>query len=69
MTSDAAARNRARFPYASDRVDHLRGIFGDGVRLMHATRDGDELGEAQPVGVVATQTWVEPVVKAPRGRS
>ena len=38
----------------------MREIFGDGVRLMHATRDGDELGEPQPVGVVATQTWVEP---------
>ena len=72
MTSDAKsarAANRARFPYAADRLDHLRSLFGPDCRLLHATQGADSIGERQPVGVVATQTWVEPVVKAPRGRS
>ena len=49
-------RNRKRFPYAAERLDHLRSLFGPGVKLLHATQGADEIGEPQPVGVVATQT-------------
>ena len=61
MTSDAdsassaRAANRARFPYAAERLDHLRSLFGPGCRLLHATQGADSIGERQLVGVIATQ--------------
>ena len=64
MTSDPrAAGNHARFPYAAGRIAHLRSLFGPDCRLLHATQGADEIGERQPVGVVATQTWTEPEIK------
>ena len=61
MTSDPrVAGNHARFPYAAERIAHLRSLFGPGVKLLHATQGADELGERQPQGVVAAQTYVKP---------
>ena len=67
MTSDPrAAGNHARFPYAAERIAHLRSLFGPGVKLLHATQAGDEIGERQPVGVVATQPAREACAPASR---
>ena len=68
MTSDPrVAGNHARFPYAAERITHLRSLFGPGVKLLHATQAGDEIGERQPVGVVASQTCPVPDIAAHNG--
>ena len=62
-------RNRARFPFAAYILDELRPVFGADVRLMHATTETDEIGERQPVGVVATQPARTPEIQAARDRA
>ena len=51
MTEQAKQRNRDKFPYAAGILDELRGIFGEGVRIVYAEENGQTVGNKGPDGV------------------
>lgn len=46
------AQNRADFPFAAEKVDELRAVFGDGVKLLWASENGREIGRRGAEGIV-----------------
>lgn len=37
-------KNRADFPYAAQLLDEYRKVFGEGVKLVYAKENGNEIG-------------------------
>ena len=46
--------NRATFPFATQILDDLRDVFGDGVRIQWAEENGKTVGTKGPDGVQPT---------------
>lgn len=53
-----AAANRARMPGTAAEVDAWRAVFGPDVRVLHATEDGHEVGQAPDHGrTMSGEQW------------
>lgn len=51
LTKQVKHSNRDKFPYAAGILDELRGIFGEGVRIVYAEEKGETVGNKGPDGV------------------
>lgn len=63
------AQNRADFPFAAEKVDELRTVFGAGVKLLWASENGREIGQRSPDGIVAVVGPNIESIKKSMGRS
>lgn len=54
---DARDQNRRNFPISAEKLDEMRAVFGDDVKLTYANENGKTIGKKMTGVLMYTDQW------------